>query len=65
MMGSSVALNVIDKETCDLGPPTNPGNGKIGNFQLVTASDQFSYQDAVNSKLTPSAGDKSTMTDSR
>ncbi|KAL2793185.1 hypothetical protein BJX66DRAFT_339091 [Aspergillus keveii] len=51
MMGSSVALNVIDKETCDLGPPTNPGNGKIGNFQLVTASDQFTYQDAVNNNI--------------
>ncbi|KAL4733657.1 hypothetical protein BDV11DRAFT_210053 [Aspergillus similis] len=51
MMGSTVALNVIEKETCDLGPPSNPGGGKIGNFQLTTASNQFTYQDAVNNNL--------------
>lgn len=51
VMGSSLALKVIDKRACDFGPPTNPGAGKIGNFQITTAGDEFTFQDATDSKI--------------
>lgn len=47
-MGSSVALSVYDKESCDLSAPTDPGNGKLGNFELTTSSHEFTVQDAKN-----------------
>lgn len=48
-MGSSISLTVYDRSACDLGPPTNPGQGKLGNFQLDTAckpENAFTMQDA-------------------
>jgi hypothetical protein len=53
-LGSTIALSVIDKSACDLGPPTTPGQGKIGNFFLDTAckpGSEFSLQDAKNNNL--------------
>ncbi|KAK1830480.1 hypothetical protein QBC39DRAFT_105951 [Podospora conica] len=53
--GSTVALTVFEKESCDLGPPTTPGGGKIGNFQLDTSISSpdgaFTIQDAKNNHL--------------
>ncbi|KIX94050.1 uncharacterized protein Z520_10076 [Fonsecaea multimorphosa CBS 102226] len=49
-LGSTIALTVVDGSACDLGPPTDPGNGKIGNFQLTTGG-KFTFQDAKNNNL--------------
>jgi hypothetical protein len=49
VMGSSIPLKVINKETCDLGAPKNPGAGKIECFELTTATNEFTYQEAINS----------------
>ncbi|KAM7207335.1 hypothetical protein V8F20_002397 [Naviculisporaceae sp. PSN 640] len=53
VMGSSVTLTVKDKSSVDLGPPTTPGAGKLGCFQLNTAvsGDGFSFQDAKNNGI--------------
>lgn len=49
-MGSSVKLDVFDGQTCDLGPPSTPGQGKIGNFQLSTEGANFTIQQAKDSE---------------
>jgi hypothetical protein len=54
VLGSTVALTVTNKETCDLGAPTTPGAGKLGNFQLVTTvtpGREFTFQDANDNHL--------------
>ncbi|KAK8017877.1 hypothetical protein PG993_014203 [Apiospora rasikravindrae] len=52
--GSSVALTVYNKTSCDLEPPTTPGQGKLGNFQLTTTckpENAFTMQDARQNNL--------------
>ncbi|KAK8041562.1 hypothetical protein PG994_014569 [Apiospora phragmitis] len=55
--GSSVSLTVYNQVACDLEPPTNPGQGKLSNFQLDTAckpENKFTMADAKDSKFSPS-----------
>ncbi|KAJ5356234.1 hypothetical protein N7517_010843 [Penicillium concentricum] len=51
VMGSTTALHVINREAPDLGPPTNPGAGKLGAFQLTTSQGEFTITEAKNKHI--------------
>ncbi|EPS28333.1 hypothetical protein PDE_03279 [Penicillium oxalicum 114-2] len=51
VMGSTTALQVINREVPDLGPPTDPGAGKLGSFQLLTGKNEFTINEAKNNNI--------------
>lgn len=50
-MGSTIALSAENGASIDLGPPTTPGKGKIGCFQLTTTGSKFTVEQAKNNNL--------------
>lgn len=51
VFGSTIKLSADGGESIDLGPPTTPGKGKIGCFQLTTLDTKFTFQQAKDSEL--------------
>ncbi|KAG5981475.1 hypothetical protein E4U55_002898 [Claviceps digitariae] len=52
--GSTVNLIVNDQSACDYGPPTTPGEGKLGSFQVDTSyqpGNEFTMQDSKDNNL--------------
>ncbi|KAG6033869.1 hypothetical protein E4U41_006778 [Claviceps citrina] len=53
-LGSTVGLVVNDRSACDFTPPTTPGQGKLGSFQVDTSyqpGNEFTMQDSKDNNL--------------